>query len=416
MGVVPSGQFSLHVEGDRLQLTIAGVLFGQYRFAFDRHLGVFERDDRTVCALAQITGVELQSTAMGPGLPYTFMLVVAHPDGVEHLYTNENKEAVAELAARIAEHIGVQVTHREQPFQRQAREAIDRILPPGALDTASPVRLPKPVQGAITLWGALGQALAGMMLIFMCGLVLLSAPPQGFLLMIGGVLGVLGLVLLGHAVFRATRTVQSGAFSPDPAGVAPSTDAEEAARFAPATGTSQGTMGLYSLMRRTDLALGVIFLAIGAGVAAAMIPSTIHGGATAPFLVGLLFAAVGGFLTWQSVQKISVWRAIQASPLAVEAVVHEIRQVNRRPPRYALDYRYQAPGWYVSRRPELLAAARGGRPLAPTRRRGDPRQPGSAGAEYVGRPAPDSALDARGALPGRRPKSAESLDGERFSV
>ena len=342
MGVVPSGQFSLHEGDDRLELTVAGVVFGRYQIVFDRRLGVLQRDGRMVCALRQIGGVEVQATGLTHGR-VTFMLVVAHPGGSEHLYATESKETIVELAARIAAFVGVQVTQREQPFQRQVREAIDEVLPSVTRGTGSPVRLPKPIAGAISLWHSLGMALAGMMLLFMCGLVLLTAPRQDLLLAIGGLMGVMGLVLLGIAAFRATRTVQSGAFSPESANAASLDEAAEAARFAPPTGTPPDSPGLFSLMRRTDLAFGLVFFAIGAGVAVLTVRMAVEGGAPAPFLIGLLFAGVGGFMIWQSIDKLGTWRAIQASPLAVEAVVQQIRQVNRRPPRYALDYQYQDP-------------------------------------------------------------------------
>lgn len=202
-------------------------------------------------------------------------------------------------------------------------------------------RLELTVAGAISLWRALGQALAGMMLICMCGLVLLSAPSQGGMQVIGGALGVLGLVLLGHAAFRATRTVQSGAFSSDAAGATPFDEARDATRFAPATGTTHGSMGVFALVRRTDLAFGLVFFAIGAGVMVLMVRVAVEGSVPAALLVGLLFAAVGGFLVWQSVKKIVTWRAIQASPVSAEAIVQEIRSVSSKPLRYALEYRYQ---------------------------------------------------------------------------
>ena len=105
MGVVPTGQVSLREDADRLELTVAGVMVGQHRFAFDRRLGVFERDGRKVCALSQIGGVDVLATATGPG-GFSFMLVIVHVGGSETLYLSDDKAAVVELAASIARFLG----------------------------------------------------------------------------------------------------------------------------------------------------------------------------------------------------------------------------------------------------------------------------------------------------------------------
>ncbi len=360
MGVVPTGQFSLRAGTDRLDLTIAGVLFGQYRVAFDRRLGIFERDGRTVCALDQITAIDVQATATGPGSSYSSMLVVAHQGGVEHLYVNEDKETVAELAAKTAELLGLQVTFREQPFERQVREAPGSALPSADQPWTSPLRLLRPIAGALSAWGAFVRGIVGLGLLVMGGQALQAGAPQGGAPIIGGILVLMGLFLLVGAALQATRSVRRGNPGLDPTGVSSSAGAAQAARSAPA-GASHGSTGLFELVGRTRLVIASIAVVIASGIMVVMVTTEVEGNAAIGFLVGLGFAGVSGFVAWQAIGNLRIWRAIQASPVPVEAVVQEVRSVSSKPPRYALDYRYQdsAGGQHLGRSFPLSSAEAG---------------------------------------------------------
>ena len=339
MGVVPSGQVTLHEGTDRLGLTVAGEASKQHRFAFDRRLGTFERDGRTVCALGQIGGVDVEATAVEPGLPFTFMLVITHRGGGEHLYVSENKQVVAELAARLARFLGVRVTDREQPAQRQIHEATGDAPPSADHPWGSPLLLPKPIAVALSAWQALVRGMVGLGLFVMGGLALQTGSAQGGAAIIGGVLGLTGLYLLVGAVLQVMRSAKPGTPGLDPVGASASAGAARSARSAPA-GASPGSMGLIELVGRTKLMIALVAAVVAGGIMLLMITTEVQDNAAVGFLVGLGFAGVSAFVAWRAIRDVRIWRAIQASPVSVEAVVQEIRSVSSKPPRYALEYRY----------------------------------------------------------------------------
>jgi hypothetical protein len=133
MRPVPQGEFDLRAEADRVELAFPGTFLGPTRFVFDRTRNVFERNGKAVWALDHVTSVEVQATWMGPS-SYQFMLVVGSIDGrTEHLYVDPRKSEVTRVAEAIAGLIGLEVTSREQPFQRQLRQLLGVGGPRGSM-------------------------------------------------------------------------------------------------------------------------------------------------------------------------------------------------------------------------------------------------------------------------------------------
>jgi hypothetical protein len=156
MRPVPQGAFDLRVEADRVELSFPGTFLGPTRFVFDRTRNLFERNGNAVWPLDRVASVEVQATWMGPSA-YHFMLAIGSADGrTEHLYVDPRKPEVTRVAEAIARLVGLEVTFREQPFQRQLRERLgiggprgsgaERVLARGDPDaSAAPDTSPSPV-------------------------------------------------------------------------------------------------------------------------------------------------------------------------------------------------------------------------------------------------------------------------------
>ena len=120
-------------------------------------------------------------------------------------------------------------------------------------------------------------------------------------------------------------------------------------------------MGLFELIGRTKLVIAVIAAVIASGMMVVMVTTEVQGNVAIGLLIALGFAGVSVFVAWQAIRDIRIWRAVQASPVPVDAVVQEIRSVSSRPPRYALEYRYQdsTGGEHVGRSFPLSSAEAG---------------------------------------------------------
>ena len=132
MGPVPQGEFDLRAEANRVELAFPGTFLGPTRFVFDRSRNVFERNCNAVWPLDRVASVEVQATWMGPST-YHFMLAVGSADAqTEYLYVDPRKPEVTRVAEAIAGLIGLEVTFREQPFQRQVRQLLGVGEPKGS--------------------------------------------------------------------------------------------------------------------------------------------------------------------------------------------------------------------------------------------------------------------------------------------
>ena len=184
------------------------------------------------------------------------------------------------------------------------------------------------------------RGLVGLGLLVMAALALQSGGPQSGAPIIGAILGLMGLYLLVSAVLQAVRSVRRGDPDLDPVGTSSSAAAAQAGRSAPA-GASHASMGLFELVGRTKLVIAVIAAVIASGMMVVMVTTEVQGNVAIGLLIALGFAGVSVFVAWQAIRDIRIWRAVQASPVPVDAVVQEIRSVSSKPPRYALEYRYQ---------------------------------------------------------------------------
>ena len=110
------------------------------------------------------------------------------------------------------------MTNREQPFQRQAGDAIGGAPPSADQPWTSPLRLPRPISIALSAWSAFVRGLVGLGLLVMAALALQSGGPQSGAPIIGAILGLMGLYLLVSAVLQAVRSVRRGDPGLDPVG------------------------------------------------------------------------------------------------------------------------------------------------------------------------------------------------------